>query len=135
MEPNFCDGDRLRLEESDGEVSRWQLIYFRLPQNESRDFFKRVVGLPGETIEIRDETIFIDGRQIDGDVYGKDPPNYTMPPVEISEGEYFVLGDNRRSSFDSHAWVLFSGTGPLDGGVPADLIPGELPADTKGCEQ
>jgi signal peptidase I len=136
MEPTFCPGDRVKLDRFDGELERWQMISFRFPLDPERRFFKRVVGLPGEEIAIRDGTVLIDGAPIDGDVYSLAPPNYTVEPIRIPNGRYFVLGDNRRNSFDSHAWIA-SGAETADPAevstVPVEFIEGELPPGAKGC--
>ncbi len=82
---------------------RGDIVVFKFPLDPSRDFIKRVIGVPGDTVEVRDETVFINGSPLKED-YIKDKPNYTYAPKTVPEGMYYVLGDNRRNSFDSHAW-------------------------------
>lgn len=82
---------------------RGDIVVFKFPLDPSRDFIKRVIGVPGDTVEVRDETVFINGSPLKED-YIKDKPNYTYAPKTVPQGMYFVLGDNRRNSFDSHAW-------------------------------
>jgi signal peptidase I len=82
---------------------RGDVIVFRFPLAPDRDFIKRVIGVPGDTVEVRDEKVFINGVAIEED-YILSPPNYTYGPSIVPEGKYFVLGDNRRNSYDSHAW-------------------------------
>lgn len=68
-----------------------------------RDYIKRVMGLPGETIEIRQGQVFINGQPIP-ESYIKEQALYSMEPRKIGPDEYFVLGDNRNNSSDSHNW-------------------------------
>jgi signal peptidase I len=82
---------------------RGDVIVFKFPLDPSRDFIKRVIGVPGDTVEVHDEAVFINGSPLKED-YIKDTPNYTYGPKTVPPGMYFVLGDNRRNSLDSHAW-------------------------------
>jgi signal peptidase I len=99
---------------------RGDVIVFRFHLDENRDFIKRVIGVPGDTVEVRDGTVFINGEAIEED-YILDAPNYTYGPKEVPAGHYFVLGDNRRNSYDSHAWS----TGCTNGQVDCDFVPEE----------
>lgn len=92
---------------------RGDVVVFRFPRDETRDFIKRVIGLPGETVEVRDGTIFVNGTPL-REPYVKEPPAYPLPPTRVPPGHYFVLGDNRNNSSDSHSW----------GVVPEDNIIG-----------
>jgi signal peptidase I len=82
---------------------RGDVIVFRFPLDPSRDFIKRVIGVPGDTVEVHDEKVYINGSPLKED-YILATPNYTYGPKTVPHGMYFVLGDNRRNSFDSHAW-------------------------------
>jgi len=82
---------------------RGDVVVFRFPLDPDRDFIKRVIGVPGDTVEIRDEKVYINGTALTED-YVLATPNYTYGPKVVPAGMYFVLGDNRRNSFDSHAW-------------------------------
>lgn len=82
---------------------RGDVVVFRFPLDPSRDFIKRVIGVPGDTVEVKDETVYINGSPLKED-YVLATPNYTYGPRTVPPGEYFVLGDNRRNSYDSHAW-------------------------------
>ena len=109
MEPNFQDGECIMVNKvcyrSSGP-QRGEVIIFEPPFSSLHPFIKRVIGLPGETVEIKDEKVFIDGIPLEEE-YIMAPPNYTMPATEILENEYFVLGDNRNSSNDSHSgWTV-----------------------------
>jgi signal peptidase I len=127
MDPNVCAGDRLRFDSPNDAVERWSIILFRVPFDEERRFIKRAVGLPGEEVSVRNGFVVIDGEQIVGDKYARDPANYEWGPKVVPDNHYFVLGDNRRNSFDSHVWP----TGYEF--VPRANIEGVLPPDTSTC--
>ncbi len=82
---------------------RGDIIVFRFHLDTSRDFIKRVIGVPGDTVEVRDGTVYINGAPLKED-YILASANYSYGPKTVPDGHYFVLGDNRRNSFDSHAW-------------------------------
>jgi len=106
MEPNLEDGQRLLVNKvvyDLREPQRGEVIVFQPPTGRSVDFIKRIIGLPGDTVEIKDGAVYINDSAID-EPYIKAAPSYTMAKKEIPEGEYFVLGDNRNNSNDSHRW-------------------------------
>lgn len=86
------------------------IIVFEYPQDPSKDFIKRVVGLPGDTIEIRDKVVYRNGVKLDEPyVQHTDPrvlpgPRDNLEPVTVPLGKYFVMGDNRDESLDSRFW-------------------------------
>lgn len=82
---------------------RGEVIVFRFPRDPSKDFVKRVIGLPGEEVEIRRGSVYINGSVIQ-EPYLTSRDNSTLSPKRMKEGEYFVMGDNRRSSNDSRSW-------------------------------
>ena len=110
MEPNFHDGECIMVDKTSYRSfgpQRGDVIIFNPPFGSPHPFIKRVIGLPGETLEIKDEKVFIDGIPLDEEEYITPRPNYTMPATEIPENEYFVLGDNRNNSNDSHnGWTV-----------------------------
>lgn len=84
---------------------RGDIIVFRFPDDPSRDFIKRVIGVPGDTVAVKDGVVYVNGRPME-EPYIMAPPQYTMPAERVPNGEYFVLGDNRNNSSDSHVWGL-----------------------------
>ncbi len=109
MEPNFQEGDCIMVNKvgyRSSDPQRGQVIVFNPPFNSPHPFIKRVIGLPGEIMEVRDEKVFVNGIPLEEE-YIMVPPNYTMPATEVPENEYFVLGDNRNNSNDSHSgWTV-----------------------------
>jgi len=89
------------------EPKRQQIIVFRapLPQEGNPDFIKRVIGVPGDTIEIRAGVVYISGTALQ-EPYRKDPPNPSeyRGPWHVPAGDYFMMGDNRENSYDSRYW-------------------------------
>lgn len=89
------------------------IVVFKFPQNPKLDYIKRVIGVPGDTIEGRNKTLYINGKRID-DKYGVHLNNSIMDtaagprdnfgPITVPEGKIFVMGDNRDNSFDSRFW-------------------------------
>ncbi|MBW4690217.1 MAG: signal peptidase I [Lyngbya sp. HA4199-MV5] len=82
-------------------------------QNFHDAFIKRVIGLPGDKVEVKDGRVFINDKPLDED-YIADRPQYQYGPVTVPQDQYLVLGDNRNNSYDSHYW----------GFVPRDHIIG-----------
>jgi signal peptidase I len=85
---------------------RGDIVVFAPPADsgEKLDLIKRVIGLPGDTLEVKNGSVYIDGVALAED-YLNDTPDYTYGPVTVPEGHYFMMGDNRNNSRDSHAWA------------------------------
>ncbi len=83
--------------------SRGEIIVFRYPADPSKDFVKRVVGLPGETVEVRSGTVYINGEALQ-EPYLQRPDSSNAKLLTLREKGYYVIGDNRRNSNDSRVW-------------------------------
>jgi signal peptidase I len=114
MEPTILAGDFIMVDKSPfgvGDLRRFDVVVFDYPENPKKSFVKRIVGLPGETIEIRAGKVWVNGAPVDEPHAHFDPenaalrpPRAELPPRAIPEGHYFVLGDNRNRSYDSRFW-------------------------------
>ncbi len=96
-----------------GEPKRGDTIVFRFPLNHSQDFVKRVVAKGGDTVEVRDKIVYVNGQRISvpsarftsyTDIPGVLSPRDNFGPITVPPGSYFVMGDNRDNSFDSRFW-------------------------------
>ncbi len=101
-------------------IRRQDVVVFKYPEEPERDFIKRIIGLPGETIELRNKRVFINGRPLDEPyVHFLEPPDDSQPgdadhtdfdvrrrygPVTVPADHYFAMGDNRDNSQDSRYW-------------------------------
>ena len=83
--------------------ARGEVIVFNYPLDPGKDFVKRVVGLPGETIEVKNGTVYVNG-QVLSEPYLARTDSSDARKVALGEKEYYVIGDNRRNSNDSRAW-------------------------------
>lgn len=84
---------------------RGEMIIFRSPQDPSRELIKRVIGLPGETVEVKGGRVYVNGYVLE-EPYVKNAPRYYLEPERVPAEHYFVLGDNRNISSDSHIWGM-----------------------------
>ena len=109
MEPSLQDRQQLLINKIVyyfDEPIRGDIIVFRPPLPYSSDeipFIKRIIGLPGEVIEVMDGNVYINGLKLD-EPYIAESPIYRIKAQKIPEDEYFVLGDNRNNANDSHIW-------------------------------
>jgi signal peptidase I len=112
MEPNFYEGQFVlvnKLAYRLGQPTRGDVVVFHNPRNTNEDYIKRIIGLPGDTVEVHDASVYINGELMAEDF----PHNYIpqgeyMPPVTVGDGQLFVMGDNRPNSSDSRVF------GPID---------------------
>lgn len=88
-------------------LERGDIIMFSPPPaaEESEDLVKRIIGLPGERLEVKEGKVWINGKELD-EPYLNQAPNYTYGPIDIPEDSYIMFGDNRNNSKDSHVWGL-----------------------------
>lgn len=126
MYPTFHNGDYLIVDQLSyriGEVERNDVIVFKYPEDTSKFFIKRVIGLPNETIEIKKDSVIIKNEENkDGFILDQSylenqsqKENREDKTYTLKDNEYFVMGDNRGASHDSRAW----------GSVPRNLIMGK----------
>ncbi|MFQ5341620.1 MAG: signal peptidase I [Anaerolineae bacterium] len=118
MEPNLISGQRLlvnKLAYRLGEPARGDIVVIDSPRGTSEKLIKRIVGLPGETVELRGGRVYINGQLIE-ETYHPAVGMRPYPPTIIPPGYYFLLGDNRDHSGDSRVW----------GSAPRDLIVGRV---------
>jgi signal peptidase I len=114
MEPTIQDGQTIFSEAINLlDLRRGDVIYYEDPFGEGQ--VDRLIGFPGETLEIRGGKIYIDNQVLDED-YDASMPEYEMEVIMLGKDEYFVLGDNRNGSRDSHVF------GPIRG----DKIKGRI---------
>ena len=117
MEPNYYSGQRVlvnTLAYRLGQPQRGDVVVFRFKfRQDEEPFIKRIVGLPGETVEIRDGVVYVNDVPLN-EPWPTRPAQYTRPKVTLGPDEFYVLGDNRANSSDSHIW----------GAQPANLIIG-----------
>jgi signal peptidase I len=113
MYPNFQDGEYLLTDKISyrfGTPKRGDVIVFDAPVAEGEEYIKRIIGLPGETVSVRNGNVYVNNQQLDekylpsglqtqGNMFLQDGQTTTVPT-----GEYFVMGDNRANSSDSRVW-------------------------------
>ncbi len=116
MEPTLMPGQFIlvnKLAVKLNDVQRGDIIVFHFPQDPKEDYIKRVIGLPGDTIVIRANQVYVNDQKIT-EPYIAAEPAYNGSWV-VPEGNLFTLGDNRNNSYDSHQW----------GFVPINLVVGK----------
>jgi len=109
MEPNFEDGEYLIINEISYRLekpARGDVIVFRYPLDPSEYFIKRIIGLPGDTVEVGDGKVQVNGTELDEAYLPEDLFTYGKSKVTLGEKEFYVLGDNRPASSDSRRWGI-----------------------------
>ena len=122
MNATLEDGDNLIVDKISyrfTDPERFDIIVFPYQYQENTYYIKRIVGMPGETVQVQDGMIYIDGEMLE-ESYGKEVMQYAgiaSDPITLGEDEYFVLGDNRNNSSDSRD--------PSVGNIKEDQIVGK----------
>lgn len=107
METTLSDGDNLIVEKISyrfKDPERFDIIVFPYKYEDNTYYIKRIIGLPGETVQIIDGYVYINGEYLASDIYGNEvmeQANLAKEPIILGADEYFVLGDNRNHSSDS----------------------------------
>lgn len=107
MEPTLTEGDMIaanKIVYRFSEPKRGDIIVFKYPLNPDRDFVKRLIGLPGEKLLIKDSTLYINDKVIAEPYLPKGLSYQDYGPVTVPKDKYFMMGDNRNNSLDSRSW-------------------------------
>lgn len=108
MAPTLRDAERVLVDLEaylHSEPERGDVVAFQgLPDMPDARQIKRIIGLPGEAVEVRDGSVRVDGGAL-AEPYALEPPTYSVPRSWVPDGCYFVLGDNRNNSYDSSKWA------------------------------
>jgi signal peptidase I len=116
MQPTLLIGDRILIDldcYANTDPRRGDLVVFKNPEDPSRDYIKRIVAIPGDTFELKDNKLYIYGQllnepyaQYTGSALNKKPlePVEKLGPYVVPKDKYFMLGDNRDQSIDSRSW-------------------------------
>ncbi|MBW7882150.1 MAG: signal peptidase I [Caldilineaceae bacterium] len=119
MEPNFYEGQFVlvnKLAYRLGQPERGDVVVFHNPRNPNEDYIKRIIGLPGDTVEVHDQTVFINGQPLSETFpHNSISPGDVRPPVVVEDNQLYVMGDNRPNSSDSRVF----------GPVSQDLVVGQ----------
>jgi signal peptidase I len=95
------------------DPKRGDVMVFEYPEDPSKDFIKRVIGTPGDTVEVKDKKVYVNGKLYENphevhkeqDLFPKEQnPRDNMGPVKVPADSYFMMGDNRDRSYDSRFW-------------------------------
>lgn len=110
MMPSLYDQERLFINQFSykfglGDIKRGDTVVFWFPEDTTKSYIKRVIGLPGDTVAVEDGQVIVNGKKLQENYV---PPEYRddrpYPPTAVPPNDYFVLGDHRISSNDSRAW-------------------------------
>jgi signal peptidase I len=109
MLPTIEEGEYIMVSKAAyffNQPQRGDIIVFDSPQDPRSDLIKRIIAVPGDTVEVREDEVIVNGTPLQ-ESYTLEPPHYLMPLTDIPADHYFVLGDNRNNSSDSHrGWTV-----------------------------
>jgi len=115
MDPTLHNGEFILVDKVSyriGQPHRGDIVVFKYPGDQTQDFIKRVIGLPGDQVKVAAGTVYVNGRPLpERYLPAANKPAYDMAAYKVPAHVLFVLGDNRNNSYDSHAWGQ---TTPLD---------------------
>lgn len=117
MEPQLHDGERLLVNKfiyydvkslGFGHLERGDIVVFWYPEDPNKSFVKRLIGFPGETVEVKDGKVYINGVELNEPYLDpeKNRSRIALAPVQVKNHTYYVLGDNRDGSLDSRIWGM-----------------------------
>jgi signal peptidase I len=110
MMPSLVDQERIFINKfvyrfGIGDIQRGDMVVFWFPADPSKSYIKRVIGLPGDTVEMDNGSVLVNGRELKEDyVLDEYRDRVSMAPFKVGDDEFFVLGDHRSSSNDSRSW-------------------------------
>lgn len=110
MENTIMTGDKVitfRLSYLFSDPKRGDIVVFPFPDDEETDYIKRIIGLPGDQVEVKEGTVYINGNPLEEDYLLEpmfDDEESNFGPVTVPDGHYFMMGDNRNYSIDSREW-------------------------------
>ena len=112
MLPNFKEGQRLKVKRFDRfeepDVKRGDVVVFLFPDDPSKSYIKRLIGMSGDTVEIREGKVIVNGQELDEPYVDSrlNQSHRSQQPIYVRPNYYYVLGDNRDNSSDSRIWGL-----------------------------
>lgn len=103
MYPTVQVGDLILFSKSTSNLRHGNIISFVSPLDNKTVYLKRIIGIAGDEVEVKNGIVYVNGQQLNED-YINESPFYDYPKTKVAESSYFVLGDNRNNSFDSSNW-------------------------------
>lgn len=110
MMPGLTDQERIFINKytyklGSGSIAREDLVVFHYPNDPTQSYIKRIIGIPGDTVQIIEGTVYVNGRKLDEPYVPEEYRDHVSLPLEkVPPEDYFVLGDHRSSSNDSRVW-------------------------------